>query len=41
MHRGTTITMSLLLPPQRCLVDVFSKFSSGPEDYRFAKLESR
>jgi anti-sigma regulatory factor (Ser/Thr protein kinase) len=37
MHRGTTVTMSLLLPPQRRLVDVFTRFSSGPEDYRFAK----
>ena len=34
---GTKITMSLLLPPQRKLLDVFTKFSSGPEDYRFAK----
>jgi len=36
-QRGTKIIMSLLLPPQRRLVDVFTKFSSGPEDYRFAR----
>ncbi|HEV8608335.1 MAG TPA: DUF4325 domain-containing protein [Tepidisphaeraceae bacterium] len=35
--RGTSVVMSLLLPAKRTLADVFVKFSSGPEDYRFAK----
>jgi len=34
---GTRVTMALLLPARRKLEDVFSKYSSGPEDYRFAK----
>jgi hypothetical protein len=29
--------MALLLPARRRPVEVFSQFSSGPEDYRFAK----
>lgn len=34
---GTRITMRLLLPSRRKLEEVFSRFSSGPDDYRFAK----
>ncbi|HXE55931.1 MAG TPA: DUF4325 domain-containing protein [Tepidisphaeraceae bacterium] len=35
--RGTLVTMSLLLPAGRTLEKVFSAFSSGPEDYEFAR----
>jgi anti-sigma regulatory factor (Ser/Thr protein kinase) len=34
---GTRVTMSLLLPAERRLEEVFAQYSSGPEDYRFAK----
>lgn len=34
---GTRITMSLIVPTDRKLEDVFARFSSGPEDHRFAK----
>jgi anti-sigma regulatory factor (Ser/Thr protein kinase) len=36
-YSGTRVTMSLLLPARRQLEEVFRKYSSGPEDYRFAK----
>lgn len=35
--RGTVVTMSLLLPSDKTLEKVFSAYSSGPEDYEFAK----
>ncbi len=35
--RGTTVSMALLLPSSTVMRDVFSRFSSGPEEYRFAK----
>lgn len=38
-HVGTRIRMSLLQPPRRKLVDVFTRHSSGPEEYRFAKTQ--
>ena len=34
---GTTVYMELLLPAERSMQEVFASFSSGPEDYRFAK----
>lgn len=34
---GTRITMSLLTPAIRTLADVVTRFSSGPEDHRFAR----
>ena len=34
---GTQIRMGLILPSSRRLEDVFARFSSGPEDHRFAK----
>jgi anti-sigma regulatory factor (Ser/Thr protein kinase)/biotin operon repressor len=34
---GTRITMSLMIPATRSLQSVFQKYSSGPDDYRFAK----
>ncbi|HEY7090783.1 MAG TPA: DUF4325 domain-containing protein [Tepidisphaeraceae bacterium] len=36
-HRGTRVTMSLLLPARRSLAEVFKRHSSGPDEYRFAK----
>jgi hypothetical protein len=35
--KGTTVTMYLLVPAKRKLIDVFTPYSSGPEDYRFAR----
>jgi hypothetical protein len=35
--RGTHVAMELLLPPLRRLTDVFGRFSSGPDEYRFAR----
>ena len=35
--KGTVVTMSLLLPAKRKLIEVFTPYSSGPEDYRFAR----
>lgn len=34
---GTRIGMGLIVPAQRKLEDVFARFSSGPEDHRFAR----
>jgi anti-sigma regulatory factor (Ser/Thr protein kinase) len=34
---GTRITMALLLPSKTVMRDVFSRFSSGPDEYRFSK----
>lgn len=34
---GTRVTMNLLLPTSRSMTEVFSKYSSGPDDHRFAK----
>lgn len=34
---GTRITLGLITPSTRRIEEVFSRFSSGPEDYRFAK----
>jgi anti-sigma regulatory factor (Ser/Thr protein kinase) len=34
---GTRVKLLLALPPPRPLHDVFSAFSSGPDDYRFAR----
>jgi len=34
---GTRITMSLIIPAQRTLEGVFVRFSSGPDEHRFAK----
>ena len=34
---GTRVTMSLIVPSSRDLKDVFQRFSSGPDEYRFAK----
>lgn len=34
---GTRVSMALILPAGRELVDVFRRFSSGPDEYRFAK----
>lgn len=34
---GTRVRMGLILPASRTLADVFTRFSSGPDDYRFAK----
>jgi hypothetical protein len=36
---GTIIRMELVLPSARQLKNIFSEFSSGPEDYRFAKTK--
>ena len=35
--KGTRLTMGLLLPPRQKLQEVFERFSSGPDDHRFAK----
>jgi len=35
--RGTRAEMALLVPSHRTLQQVFSSFSSGPDEYRFAK----
>lgn len=35
--QGTRVTMSLLLPSSTSMRDVFARFSSGPDEYRFAK----
>jgi anti-sigma regulatory factor (Ser/Thr protein kinase) len=35
--KGTRITMGLLIPAAQQLQDVFSRFSSGPDDYRFSR----
>ncbi len=35
--KGSRVTISLLLPAATLLEDVFKKYSSGPDDYRFAK----
>ncbi|HVT88825.1 MAG TPA: DUF4325 domain-containing protein [Tepidisphaeraceae bacterium] len=37
--KGTSITMILLHPARRNLESVFARYSSGPEDYRFAKTQ--
>jgi len=34
---GTRISMGIILPAQRKLEEVFARFSSGPDDHRFAK----
>jgi anti-sigma regulatory factor (Ser/Thr protein kinase) len=34
---GTKVGMGLILPAARTLAEVFKRFSSGPDDYRFAK----
>lgn len=34
---GTRVTMGLLLPARRTIQEVFAQYSSGPDDYRFAK----
>jgi hypothetical protein len=36
-YNGTCVSMHLLQPARRRLEDVFARFSSGPEEYRFAK----
>ena len=36
-QEGVSIFMTLLLPVQTQLEDVFARFSSGPEEHRFAK----
>lgn len=35
--KGTRITMSLLLPSQTSMQAVYARYSSGPDDHRFAK----
>jgi anti-sigma regulatory factor (Ser/Thr protein kinase)/biotin operon repressor len=35
--KGTTVLMELMLPSSRTLQNVFATYSSGPDDYRFAK----
>jgi hypothetical protein len=35
--KGTSVMMTLLLPVKTPLEDVFARFSSGPDEYRFAK----
>jgi anti-sigma regulatory factor (Ser/Thr protein kinase) len=37
--RGTHISMALVLPSSTMMREVFSRFSSGPEDYRFARTQ--
>ncbi len=34
---GTRVTMSLVVPSTRRMEEVFARFSSGPDEYRFAK----
>jgi anti-sigma regulatory factor (Ser/Thr protein kinase) len=36
-YTGTRVAFSLLLPPKRALAEVFARYSSGPDDHRFAK----
>jgi anti-sigma regulatory factor (Ser/Thr protein kinase) len=35
--QGTRVSMALLLPSTRQMKDVFSRYSSGPDEYRFSK----
>ena len=34
---GTKVLMELLIPARRTLLDLFSRFSSGPDEYRFSR----
>jgi anti-sigma regulatory factor (Ser/Thr protein kinase) len=37
VENGTAVSMALSLPTTRTPVDIFSKFSSGPEEYSFSR----
>jgi anti-sigma regulatory factor (Ser/Thr protein kinase) len=37
--QGTLVEMGLLLPASRTLAEVFTRFSSGPDEYRFSKTQ--